>query len=239
MTDRSVNSYKRIVSDVSLSSVTSTVTTLSNANHFISVKLTYRNFVFWRPQVVHFLNGNDLMGFIDGSNPCPPTMISSGEEGAYALGNRASPIRAVWTAVTSALDSSSQSRSLNLIGQLQTLQQGDVSIADYIGRAQVLIEDLTLVGRHVPLVEQNLYIFRGLRPEFRSLVSSLNVRGTPVTLHELSDILGAEEFVTGSSGSGQNGGQSRGIGGGHRGNGGLVAAVGTTNTNLNVNFVGY
>ncbi|XP_019150112.1 PREDICTED: uncharacterized protein LOC109146915 [Ipomoea nil] len=169
------------------------------------------------------------MGFIDGTNPCPPVMISSGEEGELPLPNPAyhpwvrqdhallsmlmsslsdevmslaighHTSRAVWTVVTSALASSSRSRSMNLLGQLQTLQQGDASVTDYIGRAQ---------------------------PEFRGLVSSLNVRGTSVTLHELSDLLSAKEFVAGSGGSSptafsvQKSGQSRCGSGGCRGNGG-------------------
>ncbi|XP_019179223.1 PREDICTED: uncharacterized protein LOC109174441 [Ipomoea nil] len=148
MGDGSVNSSERTVFDAPLLSVTSTVTTLSTAHHFISVKLTHRNFLFWRAQVVSFLNGHDLMGFIDGTNPCPPPTISSGEEEALRLPNPAyhpwvrqyqaflsmlmsslsdevMPLaighhtsRAVWTAVTSALASSSRSRSLNLLGQL-------------------------------------------------------------------------------------------------------------------------
>ncbi|XP_019161141.1 PREDICTED: uncharacterized protein LOC109157757 [Ipomoea nil] len=209
MADRSVNSSERTVFDTPLSSVTLNVTTLSTTHHFIDVKLTHWNFLFWRAQVVPFLNGHDLMGFIDGTNPCPPATISSGEEGALPLPNPAyhpwvrqdqallsmlmsslsdevmslaighHTSRAVWTVVTSALASSSRSRSLNLLGQLQTLQQGDASVTDYIGRAQ------------------------GLRPEFRGLVSSLNVRGTPMTLHELSDLLSAEEFVADSGGPSQ------------------------------------
>ncbi|XP_019197498.1 PREDICTED: uncharacterized protein LOC109191333 [Ipomoea nil] len=255
MADGSVNSSERTISDAPPSSITSTVTTLSTAHHFISVKLTHRNFLFWRAHVVPFLNGYDLMGFIDGTNPCPPATISSGEEGALPQPNLAyhpwvrqdqallamlmsslsdevmslasghHTNRAMWTAVTSELASSSQSRSLDLIGQIQTLQQGDASVTDYIGHAQVLIEDLTLTGRHLPLEEQNLYVFRGVRPEFRGLVSSLNVRGTPVTLHELSGLLNAEEFVVGSGEpspttfSVQKSGQSRGGSGSRRGNG--------------------
>ncbi|XP_019190237.1 PREDICTED: uncharacterized protein LOC109184667 [Ipomoea nil] len=230
MVDGSVNSSERTVSDAPLSSITSTVTTFSTAHHFIIVKLTHRNFLFWRAQVVLFLNRHDLMGFIDGTNPCPPVTISSVEEGVLPLPNPAyhpwvrqdhtlfsmlmssmsdevmslaighHTSRALWTAFTSALASTFRSRSSNLFGQLQTLKQGAASVTDYIGRAQVLIEDLTLAGRHLSPEDQNLYVFRGLRPEFWVLVSSLNVRGTLVTLHELSDLLSTEEFIVGSGG---------------------------------------
>ncbi|XP_019188353.1 PREDICTED: uncharacterized protein LOC109182657 [Ipomoea nil] len=111
-----------------------------------------------------------------------------------AIGHRTS--RVVWTAVVGALASSSRSRGLNLLGQLQTLDQGDMFAADYIGKARVLVEELALAGRPMTLEEQNFYVLRGLRPEFRGLILSLNVRGQPITLQELADLLGTEEFMT-------------------------------------------
>lgn len=53
------------------------------------------------------------------------------------------------------------------------------------------MEDLALAGRQISLDEQNLYVFRGLRPKFRAMVASLAVSGTLVTLPQLSDDLQA------------------------------------------------
>lgn len=45
-------------------------------------------------------------------------------------------------------------------------------------------------------IKQNLFVFKGLRPEFCSPTTSLTVRGVPVTLQELSNFLGAHEFIS-------------------------------------------
>lgn len=72
-----------------------------------------------------------------------------------------------------------------------------MSTIDYLNRARLIVEDLSLVGRAVSLEEQNLYIFRGLRSEFRGVTASLAIRGRPVTLHEFADVLGAQKFIAG------------------------------------------
>lgn len=46
----------------------------------------------------------------------------------------------------------------------------------------MLVEALSLAGRPLSADEQILYVLRGLRLEFRAMVSSLTVAGTPVTL---------------------------------------------------------
>ncbi|XP_019153469.1 PREDICTED: uncharacterized protein LOC109149931 [Ipomoea nil] len=174
---------------------------LPSAHHFVSLKLTHTNYLYWRTQIIPFLRGQRLLGFIDGSRPCPSPVIdtstgeaaidtasvtpnpayeawleqdtsilsllisSISEEVMYlTLGQTRS--RGVWLAAETALGSSSQVRCLNLMGQFQALRQGDMSMPEYLGRAQHLVEDLALAGRPMTLSEQNLYVFRGLRPEF-------------------------------------------------------------------------
>ncbi|XP_019161441.1 PREDICTED: uncharacterized protein LOC109158076 [Ipomoea nil] len=115
-----------------------------------------------------------------------------------AIGHRTS--QAVWTAVVDALASSSRSRGLNLIGQLQSLHQGDSSVVDYIGKARVLVEELTLAGRPLTFEEQNLYL---------------------VTLQELVDLLGVKEFMMGGGSPAPFMAQQRGRGSQLRGGDGL------------------
>ncbi|XP_019160486.1 PREDICTED: uncharacterized protein LOC109157061 [Ipomoea nil] len=213
MIDGSVNFFERTISNASISSATSVVNSLSTAHHFISIKLAYKNYLFWIAQIVPFLDGHDLLGFVDGTNPCPSaTLTGDGDSTATAqlnpvhrawvrqdqallsmlmssLSDEVMPLtighrtnRAIWTAVVGALASFSRSRGLNLLGQLKTLDQGNMSAADYIGKARVLVEELALAGRPMTLEEQNFYVLQGLRSKFMGLVSSLNVRGQPITL---------------------------------------------------------
>nr|GMD16212.1 uncharacterized protein LOC109186244 [Ipomoea batatas] len=53
------------------------------AHHFVSIKLTNHNYLFWRTQLIPFLRGQNLLGFIDGGTPCPsPTIPAPAAEGS-------------------------------------------------------------------------------------------------------------------------------------------------------------
>ncbi|XP_019168937.1 PREDICTED: uncharacterized protein LOC109164846 [Ipomoea nil] len=162
---------------------------LSGAHHFVSMKLTHRNFLLWRTQIISFLRGQELFGYVDGSYPCPPATIAAPSTGTsddatasiipnpafkawekqdqsifsllvssmadevlhLAVGKETSA--AVWSSITSALGSSSQARCLSLLGQFQVLQQGHSTNAEYLGRAQLLVEALAQAGRSLSLME--------------------------------------------------------------------------------------
>ncbi|XP_019155032.1 PREDICTED: uncharacterized protein LOC109151886 [Ipomoea nil] len=204
--------------------------TLTSAHHFVSLKLTHRNYLYWQTQVIPFLRGQGLLSFVDGtrSQPSPflevpagdnsSDTISTTENPAYAawvqqdasilsllisslseevmyLALRQTTARGVWTVAETALGSSTQVRCLNLLGQIQSLRQGDSSTSEYLGRAQHLVQDLTLAGRTLTPSEQNLYVFQGLRPEFRSMASALAINSTPVSIPQLADFLQAQQFI--------------------------------------------
>ncbi|XP_019157563.1 PREDICTED: uncharacterized protein LOC109154157 [Ipomoea nil] len=206
---------------------------LTSAHHFVSLKLTAHNYLFWRTQLIHFLRGQGLLGYVDGTHPCLPAMVetstTSGEGtsagtpiaaanpefAAWVQQDQAilsllisslldkvmylavvrTTARAVWESIGTALGSSMRACCLNLLGQFQDLRQGDSTPAEYLGRAQLLVEDLALASHSVSLDEQNLYVFKGLRLEFRAMVASLAVSGNPVTIPQLSDYLQAQVFI--------------------------------------------
>ncbi|XP_019173881.1 PREDICTED: uncharacterized protein LOC109169453 [Ipomoea nil] len=105
--------------------------------------------------------------------------------------------REVWLSINDSLASSTRARCLNLLGQFQTLRQGNMSASEYLGKAKMLVEALSLAGHRLTLDEQVLYVLRGLRPEFRAMASALTVTGTPVTLSQLGDLLQAQDFIQG------------------------------------------
>ncbi|XP_019158332.1 PREDICTED: uncharacterized protein LOC109155057 [Ipomoea nil] len=244
--NRSVAVSERTVSDAAAASSVSVATnSLSTVHQFVSIKLASRKFLFWRTQLVPFLRGQNLMGFVDGSLPCPSSSLPTASLDAtsstvflqnlafaswvqqdqaimsmlissfskevmhLAVGCRTSKeiygillnkllglvlglfvFESYYTVLIQALASYSRARALNLLGQLQSLRQGDASVTDYLRRAQVILEDLALADQPVSIDKQNLYLFRGLRQEFRSLTASLSVRGSLVMLQELVDFCG-------------------------------------------------
>ncbi|XP_019151866.1 PREDICTED: uncharacterized protein LOC109148584 [Ipomoea nil] len=235
--DGSVRSSERTVTETS---PMTTGNNLSSAHHFVSLKLISRNYLFWRTQMLPFLEGQGLLGFIDGSLQYPVAapatttdtaastadsltaanelvawqvdwrrqdkvilslLISSLSKETMRFTVGRSTSRQLWLTIEQSLASSSRSRALRLFGELQALRQGDSSIADYIGRAQLLVDDLALVGRAVTLDDQNLYVFRGLRFEFRPLVATL-ARGAAVPLAEVADFLVSQEWIYAADGDG-------------------------------------
>jgi hypothetical protein len=72
-------------------------------NH-ITIKLTPDNYIFWRAQVLPLLRSHYLMGYVDGSLPCPPALIDS------VHGPVVNPAHRVWTAQDQANLSSIQGK---------------------------------------------------------------------------------------------------------------------------------
>jgi hypothetical protein len=69
---------------LSNSSSSSTVSTTShfipNFTQFISIKLDNNNYLMWQSQVLLVLCSNDLLGIVDGTDLCPPKVLTD-EEG--------------------------------------------------------------------------------------------------------------------------------------------------------------
>ncbi|XP_019191628.1 PREDICTED: uncharacterized protein LOC109186155 [Ipomoea nil] len=194
---------------------------LPSAHHFVSLKLTHRIlfslFFSFDNRLLGFIDGSQSCpspvielpageqsddvasvtpnptyeAWIEQDASILSLLISSISEEVMYLTLGQTTSRAVWLAAETTLASSSHVRCLNLMGQFQSLRQGYSSTPEYLGRAQHLVEDLALARRSLTLTEQNLYVFRGLRPEFRSMAASLAVTDTPVTIPQLADYLQA------------------------------------------------
>lgn len=138
-----------------------------------------KDYLFWRTQIVSFLRGQGLLGYIDGEFLCPPVIVlvspQSGSSTATATTSAPNPAytgwiqqdqsilsllilslsdkvmylavgqnttQEVWDSSTSALASSTRARCLSLLGQFQTLRQGNGSLAEYLGKAKMIVEAL-------------------------------------------------------------------------------------------------
>ena len=84
---------------------------------------------------------------------------------------------------------------MQLHGSLQDLRQGDDSVTQFLQKAKTLFDELAAAGRPITLTDFNLYIFRGLRGEFKDLVTSLITRADPLPYADLLSHLLTHEFI--------------------------------------------
>ena len=93
------------------------------------------------------------------------------------------------------LASPSNSRIMQLYGSFQDLRQSDSSVSIYMQQAKSLFDELAAVGHPISLEDFNLYVFCGLRGEFKDLVTSLITKAEPPSYADLHNHLLTHEFL--------------------------------------------
>jgi hypothetical protein len=101
----------------------------------------------------------------------------------------------IWTTLETALASPSNSRIMQLHGAFQDLRQHDDSASTYLQKAKALFDELAAAGRPISMAEFNLYVFRGLRSDFKDLVTSLSTKADPISYTDLHSHLLTHEFL--------------------------------------------
>jgi hypothetical protein len=101
----------------------------------------------------------------------------------------------VWHTLEQALASTSNSHIMQLHDSLQDLRQGDDSVTQFLQKAKTLFDELAATGRPISLTNFNLYVFRGLREEFKDLVISLVKRADPLPYADLLSHLLTHKFI--------------------------------------------
>ncbi|KAL3571765.1 hypothetical protein D5086_025669 [Populus alba] len=101
----------------------------------------------------------------------------------------------VWRTLKKALASQSNSRIMQLHGSFQDLRQGDASVSMYMQKAKSLFDELAAAGRPMSLEDFNLYVFCGLRGEFKDLVTSLITKAEPLSYADLHSHLLTHGFL--------------------------------------------
>ncbi|KAL6314116.1 hypothetical protein AAG906_011854 [Vitis piasezkii] len=136
------------------------------------------------------------MGFIDGTEACPPKHIASGSlNPAYVVWQKKDQ---VWTALQTRFSSQSRSRISHLKRQLQTLTQGTKSCSEYLESAKTLADQLAAAGK--PVDDQDLisFLLGGLQSSYTPFVTSFNFasRETDFTFEDFqAELLGYENLL--------------------------------------------
>ena len=168
-----------------------------NIGHLVSIKLSDTNYLIWSSQIVPVLKSHDLMGFVDGSEPCPSKSLDGSLNPAYILWNKKdqyvlswinatlsdkvlasvygiTSAREVWSSLANKFASQSRTRVHHLKRKLQTLHQGSMKCTDFLEKAKLVSDELAAVGK--PLEDDDLmsYIVSGLNPSFNPFITSLS-----------------------------------------------------------------
>jgi len=178
---------------------------LPNIGQLMTFKLEGPNYITWSNQVIPILKTSDLMGFVDGSEPCPPKYVLDDQGKATATLSPTfllwtkkdqfvlswlnatltekvmsttfgvTSARQVWDSLSNRFASHSKTQISHLQRQLQSLHQGSKGCSEYIEAAKQFSAQLTAVGQ--PVTEDALigYVVGGLHPSFNPVVTSLSV----------------------------------------------------------------
>uniref|UniRef100_A0A2N9IMK5 Reverse transcriptase Ty1/copia-type domain-containing protein n=1 Tax=Fagus sylvatica TaxID=28930 RepID=A0A2N9IMK5_FAGSY len=73
----STTSSSQTVSSPTKTATSTAPSSLPHIQHLITIKLNRDNYLLWKAQIVPYLRGQHLYGFIDGTNPAPPSSVTA------------------------------------------------------------------------------------------------------------------------------------------------------------------
>lgn len=179
----------------------------------------------WVTQLAPILKSHDMMGIVDGTDPCPPKTLPDDQgrdapNPAYSVwvkkdqfllswinANLSESVlstvyglhssRQVWTALSKRFASQSKARVSNLQRQLQTLHHGSQTCIEFLQRAKLLADQLAAIGKPIQDEELITFILNGLNPSFNAFVMSFTIatRDKTVSFADFQDELLNQEMV--------------------------------------------
>jgi hypothetical protein len=208
-------------SEITLNQTSTITLNLPNFNQM--VKLECHNYLMWLSQVLPALRSQDILGFVDGSEPCPPQLITDDEgqeitNPTYLIWTKKDQLllswinvtlsdkvlstvygldtsRLVWAALANRFASQSRSRIAHLKRQLQTLKQGSKTCSKFLQTAKMWSDQLATVGK--PLDDEDIinFIIGGLNPSFNTFVTSYSLTNRDLNFDDFQNELLNHEMM--------------------------------------------
>ncbi|XP_019199624.1 PREDICTED: uncharacterized protein LOC109193237 [Ipomoea nil] len=194
---------------------TTEVIQLTVPSHF-PIKLTPSNFSVWRRQVQSTLIGFNLLGFIDGSVKEPAAFNDSAHtiaNSAHLVWYRQDQIiinallvsccdtiqpliistakiaNDAWQRLLVSYASATRGRIISLKAKLRKNPRGARSVTAYLNDMRSIADELALAQCPVSDEDIVVYVLTQLGDEYKSIMSVVRIRETPISLGELADIL--------------------------------------------------
>ncbi|TQD74892.1 hypothetical protein C1H46_039565 [Malus baccata] len=99
-----------------------------------------------------------------------------------------------WSSLQERYASTSQNRIIQMRTELMNTSRGDLSIADYLDKINVIVNNLALSGAPVSESDLVAIIMSKVGPQYETTVASAQARDTPITYTSLETLLlGAEQ----------------------------------------------
>ncbi|RVW59734.1 Retrovirus-related Pol polyprotein from transposon RE1 [Vitis vinifera] len=180
------------------------------------LKLTSSNYLSWKIQFETLFIGYDLLGYIDGSKPCPPKTLTTNNvdtlNPAYTLwirqdqlilnaliGSlsptiisfiaRANTSREAWTILANTYAKPSRGRIKQVKNLLKNPSKGTMTVTDFLHSLRARTDELAILG--APMEEEDLTekILDGLGDEYKELVRVVQAHDTSISFDELHEKL--------------------------------------------------
>lgn len=173
--------------------------------------------MIWKSQFQNILRATNLIGYVDGSSPCPPALIqdSTGKESTnsefltckqvdshllscitatltpavFTSVLQCSTSCEVWTLLTKRFTSLSRSHIHQLKNKLNAVSKKSLSMEDYLLQIKIISDQLALVSSPVEEEDLILIVLNGLPVEYNSLKTAIRARPESITMSDLSSLL--------------------------------------------------
>ncbi|GJY63746.1 putative RNA-directed DNA polymerase [Tanacetum coccineum] len=211
-----------------ISAFTTVDKTAHNSRKF-AFTLSPTNYGYWKTMIEPFLITNNLMGYVDGSIPCPSKTLSITDDATVPKENLNYPIwvsndayvrmliistiseasfhhvqgttsRDLWLSLEKAYAPHSTSREYTFKTQLLTIyMHGDETPDAYLNRAQKYADALAAISEPVKDKDLVMLVVSGLREEYNGLKITITVRQSPTVFSELHALLSDHDYMLGKT----------------------------------------
>lgn len=183
-----------------------------SAHHHVPVKLTNTNYTSWRASLMAILNGYNLIGYIDGTKPCPAegdatrpqwhqqdqlilaAIFASTSPEILPMISTCTTAASAWETLSRMFASKSRSRVNQLKTDLARASIGSRSISEFMHFLKAKADELALIDQPVRNDDLTLYVVNGLGHAYRDIVGAICARETPYRFEELHDKLVEHEL---------------------------------------------
>uniref|UniRef100_A0A2N9ESZ2 Reverse transcriptase Ty1/copia-type domain-containing protein n=1 Tax=Fagus sylvatica TaxID=28930 RepID=A0A2N9ESZ2_FAGSY len=159
---------------------------LTPIQHLITIKLNRDNYLLWKAQIVPYLKGQHLFGFLDGSQPAPSSFLplTSTEISEPTL----NPAFLAWQSqdqmILSAFISSLSEKILTYVVKCTTSREVWTTL-ERMFTAQSRARSMSLHYQLATLRKALSFLLAGLGSDYDALVTSVSTQLTPIALEDL------------------------------------------------------